>query len=344
MSAYYRIAKKKGPPPALLAILALMLAGVILYQPPKKQAAEQPPQTQMVATLIPRQQAPPSKAEIKALDIQVYDSRQNKLLTMNLEEYVVHVVAAERPASYEPEALKAQAVAARTLAAYKMNHKGCSKAEGAVACTDHGHCQAYARQEDMEKKWGKDIDKYLARIVEAVTQTAGEVLCYAGEPIEIFYHAQSAGSTEQAENVFSRAEPYLVSVSSGEKVEPVVMRLGAKEVAQKINEAYPDAKLDAAKLSDQLKVEKSNGSGRVAVMKAGKVTLTGVQARWALGLRSAQFTIAFDGSQVVFTTWGYGHGVGMSQAGAQAMADGGSDYVDILGHYYPGTSAEDYFK
>jgi stage II sporulation protein D len=341
LSAYYRITKRKGPPPALLALLALTLAGVILYQPTKKQAAQTPPQTQLVATLIPSQAA---ENMPKTVDIQIYDAQQNKLLTMNLEEFVAHVVAAEMPASYDPEALKAQAVAARTLAAYKMDHGGCSKAEGAVACTDHGHCQAYASDEDMKKKWGDQFDQYRDKIVDAVTQTAGQVICYAGEPIEIFYHAQSAGATEQSENVFSRAEPYLVSVSSGEKVEPVQVRLTAQEAAEKINAAYPDAKVDPDKLSSQLKVEKSNASGRVAQMQAGRVTLTGVQARWALGLRSAQFTIEFADGEVVFTTWGYGHGVGMSQAGAQAMADTGGDYIDILSHYYPGTSLEDYFK
>lgn len=344
MKRMYRTVRRPGPPPALLAVLVLALMAVMLYHPQDRSdnsqadiGATEPPEPAVEATLIPPQQATGQAASYHAPDIRVYDPEGHKLLTMSLEEYVVRVVAAEMPASYESEALKAQAVAARTLTVYKMQHGGCSKAEGADVCADHGHCQAYCSEANMREKWGDDTQQYVDKILSAVEETAGEIICYQDEPIEVFYHAQSAGATERLENVFSGSEPYLISVSSTEKVEPVQEALDADEVVRRINTAYPEAQLSAEKLRTQIEVTASNESGRVAQVRMGGATLTGVEVRRVLGLRSAQFTVSFSGDTVIFTTFGYGHGVGMSQAGAQSMAGQGEDYVEILTHYYPGT-------
>ncbi len=346
MRRMYRTVRRPGPPPALLAVLVLALLAVALYHPRSRSEVSEdvpgragPPEQAVEVTLIPPQAAGQADS-YEAPEIQVYDPDTHKLLTMSLEEYVVRVVAAEMPASYESEALKAQAVAARTLTVYKMQHGGCSKAEDADVCADHGHCQAYCSEANMREKWGSDTQQYLDKILMAVTETAGEIICYQDEPIEVFYHAQSAGATERLENVFNGSEPYLISVASTERVEPVQEALDAGEVVRRINGAYPKAGLSAAQLSSQIEVTASNESGRVSQVRMGNVTLTGVEVRRALGLRSAQFTVSFSGDTVVFTTLGYGHGVGMSQAGAQSMAQQGEDYVGILTHYYPGTSIQ----
>ncbi len=347
MKRIYRTVRRPGPPPALLAVLVLALLAVFLYHPLDRvqhsvagDETALPPEETVEVTLIPPLQGQQQEDDYKAPDIQVYEPEDDRVVTMSLEEYVVRVVAAEMPASYESETLKAQAVAARTLAVYKMEHGGCSKAANADICADHGHCQAYCSKENMQTKWGDDTQKYLEKIIEAVTDTQGEVICYQDEPIEVFYHAQSAGATERLENVFNGSEPYLVSVSSTEQVEPVQEAIKAQEVVSKINAAYPEAKLSQGQLSSQIEVTASNESGRVAQVRMGGVTLTGVEVRRALGLRSAQFTVSFSGDTVVFTTLGYGHGVGMSQAGAQSMAQQGSDYIGIVSHYYPGTSIQ----
>ena len=346
MKRMYRTIRRPGPPPALLAVLVLALRAVALYHPRSrpKEAGDRPdtaapPERAVEVTLIPPQ-TDSQTGGYNAPGIHVYDPDTHKLLDMSLEEYVVRVVAAEMPASYESEALKAQAVAARTLTVFKMQHGGCTKAEGADVCADHGHCQAYCSEANMREKWGDDTQQYLDKILLAVTETEGQIICYQDDPIEVFYHAQSAGATERLENVFSGSEPYLISVSSTERVEPVQEALAAGEVARRINSAYPKAGLSAAQLSSQIEVTASNESGRVSQVRMGNVTLTGVEVRRALGLRSAQFTVSFSGDTVVFTTFGYGHGVGMSQAGAQDMAQQGEDYIDILTHYYPGTSIQ----
>ena len=144
----------------------------------------------------------------------LFRSNGSEIEEIDLEEYLVCVVAAEMPASFEPEALKAQAVAARTYTLYKTNNGGCSAHTGADICTQSSHCQAYITKENMIKNWGDNADIYLDKIQTAVLQTEGQILLYEGDEIEVFYHASSGGQTENCENVYSKALPYLVSVKS----------------------------------------------------------------------------------------------------------------------------------
>ncbi len=283
------------------------------------------------------------KAETQAGDasgalVTVYDCDQGKTIVQPLETYALHVAAGEMPASFPAEALKAQAVAARTYTAYHMLHGGCRSHDDADVCTSSACCQAYCTDQEMRDKWGRDYEENLAKFTDAATDTAGEVLLYDGEPIEALYHSASGGRTENAEDVYSAAVPYLRSVMS--TAESGTARLTGEKRWTKaafcalINEKWPDARLAKGKLASQLEIVDAAESGRVQSLRLGGVTVTGRQARGALGLDSALFTFAFTDAEVIFSTKGFGHGVGMSQTGANAMALGGKTYREILLYYY----------
>ncbi|MDO4565111.1 MAG: stage II sporulation protein D [Clostridia bacterium] len=265
-------------------------------------------------------------------EITVYNHRTDELVDMPLEEYLQGVVAAEMPSSFNLEALMAQAVAARTFSCYCILHRGCGSNEAADICTNSQCCQAYT-------------DEVSDKVKEAVAATAGEVLLYDGEVIEALFHASSGGSTENSENVFSAARPYLRSVISdnelGSRQEGEV-RFTLEDFAKMVNEAYPDAKLDSAKLPAMVAVESRYESGRVKSLLLGGVSITGKQARKLFSLDSAMFELMFSEDEAIFFTKGYGHGVGMSQSGANGMAESGSGYREILAHYYTGVTISEY--
>lgn len=239
-------------------------------------------------------------------------------LETELEEYVVGVVAAEMPAAFPEEALKAQAVAARTYQVRHMEAAGSSD-----VLYDVG--QAYNTTEEQKKKWGKNYGFYAAKIRKAVRETAGEIMIYEGEPILAAFHAQSGGKTEDAENVWSEAVPYLKSVDSSEdKNAPdnqTTVKINAETVAKKLG-------------SDELKILSRTQASYVDEVQVGEKVLTGRQVREKLGLRSANFSVAKKGGDLVFTVFGYGHGAGMSQYGASFLAEKGMTYRQILQHYY----------
>lgn len=262
---------------------------------------------------------------------------------IELEDYLVHVVAGEMPASYETEALRAQAVAARSYIAWKLpayGGSGCSR--GGDVCTDSEHCMAYQSEEALRARWGDRFDEYYEKIRAAVQDTAGQVMVWNGEPIQALFHSSSGGRTEDAQAVWGTAFPYLTSVESeGEENEQRTVRLTAKDLAAKLNAAFDGAGLTADTVRTQFLVRSRTQSGRADTVKVGKVTATGKAVRAALDLSSANFTIDWQGGESVITTVGYGHGVGMSQVGANAMAQQGSTYRDILTHYYTGATLAD---
>ena len=242
-------------------------------------------------------------------------------LDSELEEYVAGVVAAEMPAAFPEEALKAQAVAARTYQVRQMQAAG-SKA----VLYDVG--QAYLSEAAQKEKWGESYGLYAGKIRSAVRATAGEIMTYDGEPILAAFHAQSGGKTEDAENVWDSAVPYLKSVDSKEDRQApnneTTVTIAAKTLAEKLGVAK-----DAA-----VSVKKRTEAGYVAEVQAGDKTFSGREIREKLGLRSANFTIAKNGESYLFTVHGYGHGAGMSQYGASFLAEQGKDYHEILRHYY----------
>lgn len=272
--------------------------------------------------------------------INVYD---DGIKEMGLEEYLVGVVAAEMPASFEPEALKAQAVAARTYTYYIMNHGGCSSHSEADICTYSGCCQAYLSRSDMEKRWGGNMSTYLNKIEAAVYATQGEMIYYDGEEIQAFYHACSGGWTEDCVNVYVEDLPYLKSVKSEGEEEYShfngEVSVKPQEFVSAMKEFSPSVDIDAGNLKSDIGEVKRFESGRVESIKIGDEHFTGREIRSIFSLNSASFTVTVS-DKVVFKTTGFGHGVGMSQDGADAMAKKGADYKDILEHYYTGVTVK----
>ncbi len=287
-------------------------------------------------------QAPSSAIETRILsdvDITVF-LKNGTLCTMDLEDYIVGVVAGEMPASYQEEALCAQAVAARTYAVRKMQNGGCSRHEGADICAFSEHCQAYCTEQEMRDKWGDEYTACYEKIRRAVETTAGVVMTYAGEIVEALFFSSSGGRTEDCVNVFSSSVPYLVGVDSPEAQEVSTKTYTAEEFVALALAACPGCGLTAADVASQVSVAARYASGQVQTLRLGGGTITGKEARTAFSLRSANFSLACGAGEVVFTVLGYGHGVGMSQKGANTMAGEGGTWQEILSHYYTGVEFE----
>lgn len=276
--------------------------------------------------------------------LHVWDSTAGAAIDLPLETYVLGVVAAEMPASYAPAALQCQAVAARTRAVstcLALGGNGCRSHPGYDVCTDSDCCQGYQSPSERQARWGSSTGAYEARIAAAVQQSAGQILTWDGLPIETLYHASSGGITEDAAAVFAQDVPYLVSVASpGEEFYAgyeARITFTTSEAAALLCAAFPGCGLAADDLAGQLRLLSSTASGRIDRVLVGNCEVSGAAFRQALGLRSTLCTWEADGNSIVFTTRGYGHGVGMSQAGAQAMALEGYGCAAILAHYYPDT-------
>ncbi len=260
-----------------------------------------------------------------------------ELLELELEDYLVGVVAAEMPASFPEEALKAQAVAARS---YALCQIASGKHPDADLCADPGCCQAWRSEEQLRQAWSEDAEEKLRLYREAVVSTAGEILSYGGEPALAVFHSSSAGNTEDCGAVWS-PRPYLVSVPSPETARDVPgycseLRCAPLDFRDVILSAYPEADFSGPE-EDWIGPAARDGSGRVASQELGGIEIPGKELRALFSLRSTAFTLALEEGSFVFTVTGFGHGVGMSQYGAMVMAREGADYREILAHYYPGT-------
>lgn len=250
----------------------------------------------------------------------------------DLDTYLVGVVLAEMPASFEKEALKAQAVAARTYARKAMDTGG--KHEDGSVCGEAECCQAYISARDYLQQGGTADN--LQKVREAVEETSGLVMSYEGELIEATYFSCSGGRTEAAVEVWGLDYPYLQSVSSPGEEDAAYYRdtviFSPEEFGEKLG-IRPEGNL-----KDWIYAVEYTEGGSVRKMIISSQTFTGTQLRALLGLRSAAFDLEVTDGKVCVTTRGYGHRVGMSQYGAQAMAASGAGYADILSHYYPGAS------
>lgn len=252
-------------------------------------------------------------------------TEENNIEQLNLEDYLVGVLAAEMPALFETEALKAQAVAARSYALYKINHS----TENYDVLTNVTN-QSYITVEDMHKKWQDDFNTYYSKILNAVQTTKNEVLLYNKEIIEAFYFSMSNGKTEEARTVFQEDLPYIKSVDSS--FETSLSNFQVSTTFQK-QEFCEKLKLNC--LND-LKIEilERSSSGRINKIKINNQEFLGTAIREKLSLRSTDFTIKQNNEEIIITTKGYGHGVGMSQYGANELAKKGYTYQDILKYYY----------
>lgn len=255
-----------------------------------------------------------------------------------LEEYLVGVVAAEMPALFEEEALKAQAVAARTYAVYQMESQGITVDD----LMENGG-QSYQSLAERQENWGESFSTYESRIRTAVEETAGEILVYEEEPILAVFHAISSGETESAENLWGGQDlPYLQSVASPQDETSLEYTyqhtFSLEEAAALLQQADPQLVLASGSLKEQMQVLSRSDAGYIQSIQIGNRTYTGQQIRTALGLRSTDFTVEENGNEITFTTYGYGHGAGMSQYGTNALALEGYSYDDILHYYYTDVS------
>ena len=255
----------------------------------------------------------------------------------NLADYLYCVVAAEMPAAFEPEALKAQAVAARTYTVNKLSVISPTH-PNAHMCSDITCCQAYISPDQARINWGDNADFYETKIRSAVAETDGLVALYEGQPIDAVFHSSSSGTTMDAVAVWGGDVPYLKSVSSPEGAEvpgwEQEVTFTTEQARQIILDRYPAADLPAD-MANWLTDWHRFPNGTVDVVTLGGVTLRGTQVRSLFGLRSASFT-AETGDTLRFLARGYGHGVGMSQYGANAMAKNGADFAEIIRWYYTG--------
>ena len=317
----------------LVFIFAVVIPGIIIEWMPNGKIRQEPDQS------VPEQQSQPSISETIGTDEILLSVILNDGIKMiELEDYVSGVVLAEMPASFDTEALKAQAVVARTYVLRRYNSDG--KHHDAVICAKSSCCQGYKSDEAYLAEGGKVEN--ISKIKEAVKTTKGVVLVYDGNLIEATYFSCSGGTTEDAVAVWGEDVPYLQSTTSpGEEYASkyiTTVSFTAEEFQKRLG-----VELTGNSGSWFGKTVYTSGSG-VATMKIGGKQFTGVQLREKLDLYSTAFSMTVIGKSIVITTRGYGHRVGMSQYGADAMAKKGHNYKQILAHYYSGVEIEDYGK
>lgn len=273
--------------------------------------------------------------------VSVYFSEEDKTEDISVGAYLKGVLAAEMPAAFEQEALKAQAVAARTYLYSRLaatEEKGAAEEhKGAAVCTDYKHCQAWISKEKRMESWQEDQRKeYWNKIERAVDETKGQILTYEGKPISAVFFSTSAGKTENAVDVWGTETPYLVSVDSpGEEGAPNFT--SEKTVSEEEFKEIARANLEGTDDTQELlgEIQKSEAGGVISARLMG-VSVKGTTIRTMYDLRSTNFEAEQKDGTVTFRVKGNGHGVGMSQYGAQAMAQKGADYQEILTHYYTG--------
>jgi len=284
--------------------------------------------------------------------LKILDVKNNKVLEMEIEEYIKCVLAGEMPATFEIEALKAQACAARTFTLKRMQSTSSAHPQYDM-CTDYKCCQAFVSKEDRIKIWQNSglsaADSLLrwGRIEKAVDETKGKVLLYNNELISALYHSSSGGKTENSEEYFVSAYPYLRSVESpleGNTYTNIETTISLKDFITITKTKYPDFKIDTSKIAENIKIDSYTQGGKVDKIIIGNLALSGREVRELFDLRSSGFSIKVTKNDIIFITNGNGHGVGMSQYGANGYAKEGYTYEEILKHYYTGTEIGDYNK
>lgn len=259
--------------------------------------------------------------------VRIKRNATGKIDNVLLEDYIVGVLAGEMPVSFEMEALKAQAVAARTYVMKRLvNNKNSD-----YDIIDTTLNQVYLDNDELKKKWGNNYVNYINKLKTAVLETSGEYITYKDNIIDALFFSTSVGATENSEEVFVSALPYLRSVDSSwdAEVSPVFSEnntFNLKDFYNKLNLTY----------SNNLSIDvlQTTSTGRIKKIKINGTTFNGTAVAGKLGIRSDYFNISRDNDTVLVTTKGYGHGVGMSQYGAEAMAKKGYTYDKILKHYY----------
>lgn len=274
--------------------------------------------------------------------IKLLHKKTGQVETVNIDDYLCNVVSAEMPANFELEALKAQAIVARTYTVFKAQNP---KHNNADICDDSTCCQAWISKEDRLARWDENLrEDNWQKICNAVNETKGKIITYDGKPINAFFHSNSGGTTEIPVNVWGGSGyPYLQSVeTSGEDGYTQYaseVNLTKEEVLGKLREKYSDIQIDFSN-SEDIKILEYTDSNRVKTVKFGNHNISGVEARTIFGLKSTNFEINIDGENIKFSVKGYGHGVGMSQTGADSMAKQGSNAEEIIKHFYTGVEIQ----
>ncbi len=268
--------------------------------------------------------------------VTVFRTVENDNIEIDFFEYVCGSVAAEMPLSYHDEALKAQAIACYTNA---LRLKNSSKSTDTYHISDDSSIhQGYLTEEERKEKWGEDFEKYEAKLKNIVEQVENKAIYYDNELCIAAFHAICSEKTESAENLWGEKIPYLVSVkSSGDNLSPQYSSVVVfdKDDFVKYGEEL-GIKEDITSLQNIIKITETSKSDTVLKATVNKKEFTGEEIRKAFSLRSAVFTVECTKNSVTFNVTGYGHGVGMSQYGADFMARQGSTYEEILKHYYTG--------
>lgn len=332
---------------ALLAALAFGLlpgnrdeaaasdAGLVLLvetreeaEAPRKTLSAQQNESEAIMT-----QTAPDAQTVRLLD-------GGAVTALSVEDYLTGVLLSEMPAEFETEARKAQAVAARTFTCRKLLQP---KHENADVCAEASCCQAWTSQERLRQKYGASFDTVWSAAREAVRQTAGQVLTYDGQLIDAVYFSCSGGATEAAVAVWGTDVPYLQAVESpGEEAAPRFSSravFSPEEFSQRLMQENPDVQLSGSPDAWLGETTRSAGGG-VAACSIGGVSFSGTQLRRMFGLNSTRLTLSYQDGDFVFDVTGFGHRVGMSQYGAQTMAQLGFSYRTILQYYYQGAEVE----
>lgn len=308
-----------------------------------------PSQNQEVTVETEINQATNEIKNIKEENIEKYDYQKYKTIKLlhaktgeieelNIDEYLYGVVSSEMPANYEIEALKAQAIVARTYTIYQiMNNK--NKHQEADICDDYNCCQAWISKENRLAKWQEqEAESNWSKITNAVNSTSGKIITYNGAPINAFFHSNSGGVTESSLNIWGGIDyPYLKSVeTSGEdsytqyNSEVIINK---QELLDKLKGKYQDIEIDYTQ-ENCIQILEYTTSGRVKTIKFGNKEIAGTEARSLLGLKSTNFTFSIEQDNIKFIVKGYGHGVGMSQTGADSLAKTGANCEEIIKHFY----------
>jgi stage II sporulation protein D len=281
------------------------------------------------------------------LQVTIWFPTQQELKQMPLEEYLLGVVAAEMGPDFETEALKAQFLAARTYTVRRMHTfggKGCPLMVKADVCASVEAGQAYLSLDELKERDGSQAAKrYWQRLQEARDATRGLIITYRGAAIDAVYHSSSGVATASAEDYFGHRVPYLQSVPDPYGKEAPNWEQSKELTRSDLAQGLSGVAIPAATGASLVAVVRMTPTGRVSEVRVGDTVLTARQFREKLGLRSTQFTLQWKDDKLVVTTEGYGHGVGMSQWGANGMAKRGATFTDIIKHYYQGVAIEPIF-
>ena len=325
---------KRYLPAILLVTLSTALipaVPVIFTGKPHTQAAEMPKLKEFI-----------EEENISVQAYNVLDISTGEVMEVPVRDYVIGAVCAEMPALFEPEALKAQAVAAHTYAERQrlLEQKNPTKELcGADFSNDTSKYQGYFTVSQIKRYYGENFDEYYNKVAAAADEVLPYILTYDNEPIISAFHSMSSGMTESSENAWGTPEPYLVPAESkADTSAPKYMeevRLDRELLASRLTSGFEEITL-SDDIKSWIQINEVSESGTVLTAYAGDLLVTGNDIRSVLGLRSACFSIDYSEDEIIITTRGFGHGVGMSQYGANAMAQEGKTWQDILQHYYKG--------